>query len=49
MAAEAGLFPRADIREVSGFLLGAVSRSAQQPGENLCSEKGQFKKVAYDF
>lgn len=49
MAAEAGIFPGADVLEVSGFLLGAVSRSAQQPGENLCSEKGQFKKVSYDF
>lgn len=49
LAAGMGLFPGADVRVVAGFLPGEVSRSAKQPGGNLCLEKSQFGKVALDF
>lgn len=45
MAAEAGLFPGAIIEgEVIGFLLCAVSRSAQQPGETFVPKKADSEK-----
>lgn len=49
VAAGAGLFPGAEVWEVAGFLLCVISRFAQQIGGNICSRKGQFRKVALYF